>query len=181
MKLLLHACCAPCSAAIVEFLLQNGIRPLIFFYNPNIYPEEEYEKRKTELVRFAIAEGLEVIDGDYRHELWLQAVAGLEQEPERGCRCLACFRHRLSEAAKVAADHGCDTLATTLASSRWKDLNQIAAAGREAVAAWPGLTFWEKNWRKEGLSERRNQLLKERGFYNQTWCGCEFSRRKDAG
>jgi predicted adenine nucleotide alpha hydrolase (AANH) superfamily ATPase len=177
MKLLLHSCCAPCSAAIVEYLLYKDIRPIIFFYNPNIDPEEEYLKRKFELERFARSEGLQTIDGDYRHDLWLAAVAGMESEPERGRRCLACFRHRLTEAARVAVENSCDTLATTLASSRWKNLNQIAEAGRDAVEPFVGLSFWDRNWRKGGLSERRRILLNERGFYNQTWCGCEFSRQ----
>ncbi|MDR1763461.1 MAG: epoxyqueuosine reductase QueH [Dysgonamonadaceae bacterium] len=177
MKLLLHTCCAPCSAAIIEYLLQRDIRPVLFYYNPNIFPFEEYELRKSELTRYAASLGLEVIDGDYAHNQWLNAVTGMENEPERGKRCSACFRHRLSVAAKLASERGFDTIATTLASSRWKNIDQIAEAGQEAVAPYPNLAFWNKNWRKEGLSERRNILLKANGFYNQTYCGCEFSKQ----
>jgi len=175
MKLLLHSCCAPCSAAIIEYLLQREIRPVLFYFNPNIFPREEYELRKNECSRYARSLDLEIIDGDYNHGLWLNKIAGLEQEPERGKRCLECFRIRLSVTAAFANEKGFDTIATTLASSRWKNLVQIEEAGNQAIAPYPDLTFWDKNWRKEGLSERRNILLKENGFYNQLYCGCEFS------
>jgi len=175
MKLLLHTCCAPCSAAIIEYLLTRDICPVLYYFNPNIYPLEEYEKRKSECTRYAQSLGLEIIDGDYDHEEWLQTVAGLENEPERGKRCLFCFRIRLSAAARMTSEKELDTFATTLGSSRWKDLKQIAEAGHWAASQFPGIQFWEKNWRKEGLSERRRILLQEKGFYNQTYCGCEFS------
>lgn len=178
MKILLHTCCAPCSAAIIEYLLQRKIRPVLFYFNPNIYPREEYEIRKNECIRYARQSGLEIIDGDYDYNLWLENISGLEKEPERGKRCVECFRMRLSVTAFLANEKKFDTIATTLASSRWKNLEQIAEAGREAVAPYSNLTFWNKNWRKEGLSERRNILLKENGFYNQNYCGCEFSIRK---
>jgi len=175
MKLLLHTCCAPCSAAIIEYLLAQEIRPVLYYFNPNIYPQAEYEKRKNECSRYAQSLGLEIIDGDYDHEEWLRAVAGLENEPERGKRCLSCFKMRLLAAAHITAEKGLDTFATTLGSSRWKDLKQIAEAGHWAASQFPEIQFWEKNWRKEGLSERRRILLQEKGFYNQTYCGCEFS------
>ena len=159
-RLLLHACCAPCSSAIVEWLLNNGYCPTIFYYNPNIYPREEYEIRK-----------------DYDHEGWLNGVCGLENQPERGLRCEQCFTLRLTVAARKAQELGIELFATTLASSRWKSLEQIERAGHAAEQAVPGTRFWAKNWRKGGLQERRNQLLKEYGFYNQQYCGCEFSMR----
>jgi predicted adenine nucleotide alpha hydrolase (AANH) superfamily ATPase len=175
MKLLLHTCCAPCSAAIIEYLLARDIRPVLFYFNPNIFPCEEYEKRKNECTRYAQSLNLEIIDGDYDHGEWLQSVAGLETEPERGKRCLSCFKMRLFATARVAQEKGLDTFATTLASSRWKHLEQIAEAGNHAALQFPGIRFWDKNWRKEGLSERRRILLQTNGFYNQTYCGCEFS------
>ncbi|MDR1373128.1 MAG: epoxyqueuosine reductase QueH [Dysgonamonadaceae bacterium] len=174
MKLLLHTCCAPCSAAIIEYLLQRDIRPVLFYFNPNISPKEEYEKRKNELDKYTCSIGIKTIDGDYNHELWLNAISGLESEPERGRRCLKCFHFRLFATAKLANDKGFDTVATTLGSSRWKNINQIADAGKSAVEQFPKLTFWDKNWRKEGLTVRRAILLRENGFYNQTYCGCEF-------
>lgn len=178
-QVLLHSCCAPCSSAIIECLLANGIRPTVFYYNPNIYPEAEYEVRKREAIRFVTAQGLDFVDADYDYAWWKSEMAGLEAEPERGKRCLRCFSLRLTETARYAATHGFTLFTTTLASSRWKSLDQINEAGRMAAARYPGTTFWEQNWRKGGLQERRNQLLKTYAFYNQRYCGCEFSYKEE--
>ncbi len=179
-KVLLHACCAPCSSAIVEWLLAHEIEPVIYYYNPNIYPQEEYELRKNESKRHAESLGVKWIDeGAYEraHAAWRCAVTGLENEPERGKRCEACFYHRLQATARKAQELGIGFFATTLASSRWKNLEQINAAGLKASEDVQGtkVQFWAQNWRKDGLQERRNQLLKEYQFYNQRYCGCEFS------
>lgn len=183
-RVLLHACCAPCSSAIVEWLVQHDIRPTIFYYNPNIFPFEEYEIRKNESKRHAESLGLSWIDGDYNHEQWRQDVCGLEGEPERGRRCKQCFTLRLTVAARKAKELGIKYFTTTLASSRWKNLEQIERAGHIAeqmvngqCSMGNGVVFWAQNWRKGGLYERRNQLLKEFDFYNQQYCGCEFSKR----
>ena len=190
-KVLLHACCAPCSSAIVEWLMAHGIEPVIYYFNPNIYPLEEYEIRKNESKRHAESLGITWIDDDrFRtgasqqscyeaiHEAWRCAVTGLESEPERGKRCEMCFYHRLLATAKKAQELGIPFFATTLASSRWKSLDQIERAGRtaQAVVQRSGPTgeagptasavypqFWSQNWRKDGLQERRNELLKEYG------------------
>ena len=229
-RILLHCCCAPCSTAILEWMVAEGLRPGVFFSNSNIVPFDEYSKRRDELARYAASYGLEVIDDEYDHEAWLKFVKDRAQDkvegPERGPRCLACFEFRLVRAARYAASHGYDILTTTLASSRWKDLEQVDEAGRRAVSlvgtasgealpSWntatlgtlrggtvnemnggserseafqggnasPGaterrvLTWWGQNWRKGGLQERRNHLIKSCALYNQTWCGCEFSKR----
>jgi predicted adenine nucleotide alpha hydrolase (AANH) superfamily ATPase len=186
---LLHACCAPCSSAIVEWMIAHGVTPVIFYYNPNIYPLKEYEIRKNESKRHAESLGLQWIDGDYNHDNWLHSVKGLESEPERGQRCGECFFHRLFATARKAQEMDIPFFATTLASSRWKRLEQINAAGLKAqewVNRYPKdsvvhepVHFWAQNWRKGGLQERRNQLLKEYEFYNQTYCGCEFSMPSD--
>ncbi len=176
-RVMLHACCAPCSSAIVEWMTGHDIRPTIFYFNPNIWPRHEYEIRKEESKRHADLLGLDWIDGDYDHTAWLEAIRGLEGEPERGSRCLKCFRLRLTATALAARQQGFDTIATTLATSRWKSLEQIAQAGRMAEEAVPGIRFWAQNWRKGGLQERRNALLQQYGFYNQQYCGCEFSIR----
>lgn len=176
-EIVLHTCCAPCSSAIIECLLANNIRPLIYYFNPNIYPLEEYEIRKSECTRYALSLGLEIVDADYDHEGWLTEMRGLEDQPERGSRCLSCFKLRLHATADYAVKNGYKVFTTTLASSRWKSLQQINEAGRSAAAGYPGTIFWEQNWRKGGLSERRRELLAEHQFYNQQYCGCEFSRR----
>ncbi len=176
-RVLLHTCCAPCSSAIVECLLQHGIRPTIFYCNPNIYPLGEYLKRKDECTRYAESLGLDIVDADYDHDGWLECVKGLEDEPERGGRCLKCFKMRLRKTAEYANEHGFKVITTTLASSRWKSLEQIEEAGKDACADIPGVTYWTQNWRKGGLSERRVAIIKEMNFYNQTYCGCEYSQR----
>lgn len=186
-KVLLHSCCAPCSAAILEWMGQNGYEPVILFYNPNIFPEEEYLRRKNEIVRYAHEIGVAIVDLDgdnaggpweQQHAGWLKCAEGLDGEPERGRRCLACFKHRLCVAADYAASHGFPLFTTTLASSRWKDIRQINEAGLYAQEqCGRGLTrFWDRNWRKGGLYERRNILARQ--FYNQQYCGCEFSLRQ---
>lgn len=183
-KVLLHTCCAPCSSAIIECLMQNGITPTIYYCNPNIYPYEEYLIRKEECTKYAEALGLEIIDADYDHENWLESVKGLENEPERGGRCLKCFKLRLLRTAKYAAANGFKVITTTLASSRWKSLEQINEAGEWACSQLDGagteekVVWWDRNWRKGGLQERRLQILKEYNFYNQLYCGCEYSKHE---
>lgn len=177
-KVLLHACCAPCSSAIVECLMKNGIRPVIFYSNSNIYPFEEYGHRLNECLRYAKKWGLEIVEDQYDHDAWENCAAGLENEPERGGRCLKCFKFRLLRAAEYASAHGFEVLTTTLASSRWKSLDQVNEAGRWACAQVQGVTWWDQNWRKGGLQERRNQIIKEENFYNQLYCGCEYSQKK---
>ena len=158
-RVLLHSCCAPCSSAIIECLLANGIRPTVFYCNPNIYPQEEYEIRKQEAVRFVTSQNLDFIDADYDYTHWRNTMLGLENEPERGSRCLKCFTLRLTETARYASEHGFSVFTTTLASSRWKSLDQINEAGKRAAALYPGTIFWEQNWRKGGLQDRRNQQI----------------------
>ena len=186
---LLHTCCAPCSSAIIEALMQNGITPVIYYCNPNIYPLEEYEIRKNECTRYAQSLGLEIVDADYDHENWLDAVKGMENELERGGRCLKCFKLRLLRTAQYASERGIKVITTTLASSRWKSLDQINEAGlwacrqltarRSSAAPLDEVIWWDQNWRKGGLQERRLQIIKEYDFYNQLYCGCEFSIRKE--
>lgn len=186
-RLLLHSCCAPCSGAIIECLLHSGIRPAIFFSNSNITPFAEYSIRRDEIERYARENALEFIDDDYDHHLWVQGNESFEgcgsqrlrSEPERGERCLQCFKFRLLRAARYAAANGYDALATSLASSRWKDLSQVDEALLWACSQVEGVTAWTRNWRKGGLQERRSQIIREQGFYNQLFCGCEFSPRKE--
>ena len=179
-KVLLHTCCAPRSSAIIECLMKEGITPVIYYCNPNIYPLEEYNIRKEECTRYAQSLGLEIIDADYNHDEWLCQMKGMEQEPERGGRCLRCFKMRLLDTARYAHEHGYQVITPTLASSRWKSLEQINEAGEYAVSLFPDVVWWNQNWRKGGLSERRIAIIKEYDFYNQQYCGCEFSMRKQS-
>lgn len=173
---MLHVCCAPCSCAILEWLKANNIRPQIYFYNPNIHPKEEYERRREEVYRYAKSQNIEMREGSYDPEQWLSDMHGLAHEPERGERCRRCIAQRLDETARMALAVGCPTFATSLSASRWKNLEQINDAGREAAKKYPDTTFWEQNWRRGGLSERRRELIALCGFYTQSFCGCLFSR-----
>ena len=181
-RVLLHSCCAPCSGAILECMVENGLKPAVYFSNSNINTEEEFLKRLAEVKRYCDILGLDVIADEYDHDGWLAAVKGLENEPERGKRCLKCFKYRLTRAARYACENGFDILTTSLASSRWKSLEQVDEAGRSAVGQTVGtggtdLQWWPQNWRKGGLQPRRDEIIREQGFYNQNWCGCEFSHR----
>lgn len=186
-KILLHSCCAPCSTAILEWLLNNDYEPVIYFYNPNIYPEEEYIKRKNELIRYSKELGVKYYDADNialaqcsasekwddEHRRWKDKTCAYKDEPERGKRCFECFKYRLEVVAAFAEKEGIPLFTSSLASSRWKSIDQIFKAAHIAEENHPGTKFYDKNWRKGGLYERRNELAKQ--FYNQQYCGCEFS------
>lgn len=174
-RVLLHTCCAPCASAIIDWMKEHELRPVVYYCNPNIFPQEEYEKRKEECVRYAEQLGLEFVEAPYDHEAWRRSVKGLEKEPERGKRCEKCFEYRLKQAAKYAAENKIDTITTALASSRWKSLEQVEAAGMGAAEEWEGVKYWAQNWRKGGLSDRRREIIQSYDFYNQQYCGCEFS------
>jgi len=174
-RVLLHACCAPCSSSIVECMLQNEMQPTVYFCNPNIFPLKEYEIRKEELKRFLSEMQVPYFEDEYDHAAWLECIKGLEHEPERGVRCQKCFYLRLKRTASFAIQNDFKLFTTTLSSSRWKNYEQIVEAGSTAAAPYPGLVFWTQNWRKGGLQQRRAELLREKNFYNQLYCGCEFS------
>lgn len=174
-KVLLHACCAPCSSAILETMLNNGLEPTLYFCNPNIYPLAEYDKRKAELIAYAQQLQVPFYDADDDHDLWLRETEPFKEEPEQGKRCALCFLLRLEKTARFASQNGFRLITSTLGSSRWKRLEQIIEAGSSAVAPYPGMIFWEQNWRKEGIADRRDWLVKELNFYQQDYCGCEKS------
>ena len=140
-RVLLHACCAPCSSAIVEWMVNHELKPAIFYYNPNIFPHEEYEIRKQESKRHAESLGLGWIDGDYDHDGWRQDVCGLEGEPERGRRCELCFTLRLTRTAQKAKELGIRYFTTTSlggTSGGWYDvLGPELAQGRIAGSPQP--------------------------------------------
>lgn len=175
--LLLHTCCAPCSADIVETLHASGIDFTIFFYNPNIHPQREYIIRKDENKRFADLLGIPFIDADYDVDDWMLRVKGLENEPERGKRCTVCFNMRLERAALYAYEHDFPIFATSLGISRWKDMQQVYACAQQAASRYDGVLFWDYNWRKKGGSQRMVELSKREHFYQQEYCGCVYSLR----
>ncbi|MGB2579619.1 hypothetical protein AAIR98_001538 [Elusimicrobium simillimum] len=176
-KTLLLSCCAPCSCAVIESLYKDNKDFTVLFYNPNIMPQTEYEKRKQENMRLCQKYSVPFIDLDYDNGAWLEYIKGLENEPERGERCRKCFRYRLARAAAYAKANGFDTFTSVLGVSKYKNLEDVNMIAAE-IAAELGVPYDNTNWRKNGLEERRRALVKEDNIYNQTYCGCEFSRRR---
>lgn len=176
-KLLLHSCCAPCAGEIMEAMLHSEIDTTIFFYNPNIHPKKEYEIRKEENIRFAEKLGFDFIDCDYDTDNWFERIKGLEDEPERGERCTACFDMRFERTALYGAENGFTLYSSTLGISRWKDMNQINRSGIRAASRYDSMTYWDFNWRKKGGSSRMLVISKEEHFYKQEYCGCVYSLR----
>lgn len=176
-KILLHSCCAPCSCEIMRGMKECGLVPTIFYYNPNIHPQEEYDIRKNENKRYAEKLGLSFVDADYDPDNWLERVKGLEDEPERGARCSVCFLMRLARTALYAHENGFSVFATSLGISRHKNQAQVYSAGHEAAALYENLVFWDYNWRSKGGAECGDALARHEGFYRQNYCGCRFSLR----
>lgn len=176
-KVLLHSCCAPCSGEVMEAMQASGIDFTIFFYNPNIHPQKEYELRKNENIRFAEKSGINFIDADYDRDNWFERAKGMENEPERGIRCTMCFDMRFERTALYAHEHNFPVITSSLGISRWKNMEQINDSGARAVAKYPGLLYWDYNWRKGGGSARMIEISKRENFYQQEYCGCVYSLR----
>lgn len=175
-RLLLHACCAPCSTAVLERLTQR-LNITLFFYNPNIDTQAEFSRRAEELGRLASRSGLsgEPLILPYTPEAFYQAVKGLEEEAEGGARCEACFKLRLREAAAYAARNGFDYYTTTLTISPMKNAALLNGLG-QAIGLEEGIAFLPSDFKKRGGYLRSTQLSKEYGLYRQDYCGCVFSR-----
>lgn len=175
-KLLLHVCCAPCATAVRE-ILANGYKIEFFFYNPNIYPAEEYQKRFNEVKKLAKRFNTKVKEGAYIYDNWKESMAGYENEPEGGLRCELCFRKRLQEAARVAKKNKYQSFATTLSISPHKKTIIVNRVG-ERLGRLSGVLFLNHDFKDRGGFERSIELSEEFGLYRQKYCGCEFSIRK---
>jgi predicted adenine nucleotide alpha hydrolase (AANH) superfamily ATPase len=161
----------------MEAMLASGVEYTIFFYNPNIHPEREYLLRKEENIRFAEKHGVPFVDCDYDTDNWFARAKGMEWEPEKGARCTMCFDMRFERTALYAHEHGFPVMTSSLGISRWKDMNQINASGKRAVAPYEGLSYWDYNWRKGGGADRMVEISKREEFYQQEYCGCVYSLR----
>lgn len=149
----------------------------IYFYNPNIHPTDEYQRRKDEVIKFAERNQIVYIDADYDPSNWFTITAGMADEPEGGARCCQCIQMRLRKAADYANSNGYSILTSSLGISRRKRIELINACGEAAVAHYPNLLYWTHNWRKKGGSMRMMAIAKRENFYRQTYCGCVYSRR----
>ena len=177
-RLLLHSCCAPCSSAVLE-QLTHVFDIWVFFYNPNIAPEEEFVHRVEEQSRFIRElphEGrIELIRGEYDADTFYALAKGLETVPEGGERCTRCFRLRLGRTAQLAAEQGFDTFTTTLSISPLKDAQRLNAIGRELAQQF-GVPYLFSDFKKKNGYRRSCELSAEYGLYRQDYCGCIYSQ-----
>ncbi len=178
--ILLHACCAPCSSAVLERLAECA-EITIFFCNPNILPEEEYRYRLEELKRLLrempLPREITLLEGTYEPERFLSFARELADEPERGERCRQCIRLRLMEAANAAKQVGADYFTTTLTISPHKDAPFINACGYE-IAEATGTVWLPSDFKKKEGYKRSIALSAQYGLYRQSFCGCPFSRNE---
>jgi len=176
-KILLHTCCAICAVNLVE-LLKREFEPLIFFYNPNIHPKSEYEKRKESVKKLAKIYNVEFIEGSYEVEKWFKEIKGLEKEPEGGKRCPICFKIRLLKTAKLAKERDIKYFATTLAASPYKDEKIIEKLGKKIAEEFEleFLSLTDFGLEKNASWRRSRQLARKYNFYHQKYCGCVFSK-----
>ena len=176
-RVLLHSCCAPCSSAVLETLTAH-FAVTVFFYNPNIYPREEYEKRlqyqRLLLERMPCCADVPLLCGPYEDARFSCTVAGLEQEPEGGARCSACFALRLGETARLARAQGFDYFCSTLTVSPHKDAQVINRIGQALGAQW-GVAWLPSDFKKRDGYKRSIALSHVYGLYRQAFCGCSFS------
>ena len=178
-KLLLHSCCGPCSTAVITRLLAD-YAITVFYFNPNITSPEEYKHRKLEQIRFlnefSASEGrtVELLQGDYDPAVYYRAVQGLEQEPECGLRCTACFKLRLEETVQQAKSRGYDCFDTTLTVSPHKNFKVIEELGRALEKSY-GIEYLGGNYKKKDGYRLSVDLSNAYGLYRQSYCGCSFS------
>ena len=179
-KLLIHSCCAPCSSYVLEYL-SKYFEITIFYYNPNIYPEEEYNRRVEEQQRLIleIPKGYPVsfLQGAYEPKDFYDYVKGYEKESEGGQRCFLCYRMRLEEAAEMAKEGGYDYFTTTLTISPHKNAEKLNEIGLELASKY-GVSYLPSDFKKKNGYRRSIELSREYDLYRQEYCGCIFSRRE---
>ena len=177
--ILFHICCSPWCVWPVHLLQEEGEWVVPFFFNPNIHPREEEEKRLQEARALAHLPPWDRLEAPpSREEDWNAAVRGLEDEPERGLRCAECFRMRLREAFVWASAHGLDRVGTALAMSPWKRYEQILEVGKSLEQVFPGITFLDRNFRRDDGVRRGREMARSLGLYQQNYCGCRYSLRE---
>lgn len=177
-SLLLHSCCAPCSSYVIEYL-SNYFKITVFYYNPNIYPKDEYirrvEEQKKFIQTFDTKYKVDFIEGVYDTERFFSLSKGLESEKEGGQRCFKCYELRLSETAKVAKDSGFDYFTTTLSISPYKNAQKLNEIG-EVLSSKYGVKYLFSDFKKKNGYKRSIELSKIYNLYRQDYCGCVFSK-----
>ncbi|HJM37103.1 MAG: hypothetical protein CL877_05915 [Dehalococcoidales bacterium] len=175
MRIVLHICCGVCAAGVVERLTVEGHEVVGLFYNPNIHPTEEYERRLEVARRVAGELNFHLVIGSYTPDEWFQATSGLENEPEGGKRCSVCFRLRLKKTYLYLLEHGEDAFTTTLTVSPTKSAAIINQIGSEIG----GDRFLLRDFKKKNGFKRSSELAEKWGLYRQHYCGCLYSIKSD--
>ena len=169
------SCCAPCSCGAIRQLSDGEIPGIddfiVMFFNPNIFPASEYQKRLDEQIKYCEKLGVKYIVGDYNHDAWRENIKGFESEPERGARCSKCFAYRFCYAREYAKKHGFNAIASVFGVSKHKDQSQVDDAGAVSCGE---IKYLPIKWNEQ----LRQNINRESDFYRQNYCGCEFSIRK---
>lgn len=176
-KVLLHACCAPCLTNSMQELEDEGFSPVVYFYNPNIYPAAEYQKRLDELINFCENKNYPFViqNGDF--SLWADLCSPFKEEKEGGKRCIECFKMRLEKSAQYAKENNFDYFCTTLTISPHKNSKNINEIGKQLEIKW-NIPFLEKNFKKNDGFKKSLELSEKNNLFRQTYCGCEYSIRR---
>lgn len=173
-KIVLHACCAICSAYPITLLQELGYEPVVYFYNPNIYPEAEYQNRLEAQKKLCKNLGCELIVDDYKPEEFYNVAKGLENQPEKGLRCDKCFELRLFKTAQFAKNNGITEFTTSIVISPHKNFQKLAEIGQK-IAEQFGIRFKAIDFKKQDGFLKTNRISKELGLYRQNYCGCRYS------
>lgn len=187
-KLYLHACCAPCSSYCLEYLLEY-FKITVFYYNPNISPKQEYQKRVEELKQFlkrqeelaknaVVRYPIDFVEGNYDRERFYEIIKGMETLPEGGERCFACYKLRLQEAAEYAVKGNYNYYTTTLSISPHKNAQKLNEIG-EQIGKEYGISWLPSDFKKKNGYRRSCELSEQFGLYRQNYCGCIFSKRNE--
>ena len=178
-RLLLHSCCAPCSSYVLEYL-SDYFEITVFYYNPNIFPENEYTKRileqQTLITDMKTRHPVSFIAGTYDRARFFEMAEGLEHLKEGGERCFKCYELRLDEAARIAREGGFDYFTTTLSISPMKNADKLNEIGIEVGSKY-GVSYLQSDFKKKNGYKRSIELSNEYGLYRQDYCGCEYSFR----
>lgn len=175
-KILLHTCCAICSSYPVSFLKDAGYDVAVYFYNPNIYPDEEYQKRLEAQRTLCEHFKVQLIEENYNPEDFYTFVKGYENEPEKGLRCDKCFELRLNKTAQKAKELGIDTFTTSIVISPHKNFQKLLKIGNQ-IAQKYDLNFEGIDFKKKDGFLKTNKIANSLSLYRQNYCGCKFSIR----
>jgi len=175
-KFLVHTCCAPCATYSFEKLISDKFFPVGFFYNPNIFPENEYKRRLDELIKFTDIKKYPLIIQEDSSELWHESIKGHENSKEGGRRCEICFRLRLEKTAIYARENNFDGFTTTLTISPHKNTAIINQIGKE-LSEKHDIFFLEENFKKNEGFKKSLELSKQYNLYRQSYCGCVFNQK----